>query len=127
MKLHGAFEILPRHVPKRTNFNNPRVINQNVDFAKATDDLTNRGSSLRGIEQVALNGQNRAAARSEIGLCTRQFFRVARNERNAPALRANMSRKHKPQPAGSAGDHGDFVAQRITRGANGASRYPSAE
>src|SRR6266542_1552471 len=74
MKLHRAFEILPRHVLKRTNFYNPRVVDQNVDFAKAINDLTNSGSSLRGIEQVALNGQNRAAARSEIRLCTRQFF-----------------------------------------------------
>jgi hypothetical protein len=73
---------------------------------------------LPGIEQIAFNGQNRAAARSEIGLCTRQLIRIARNERNAPALRANMSRKHEPESARSTRDDCDFVAHGIARGSN---------
>ena len=127
MKLHGVFEILPRHVFQRTNFDDAGVVDQNVDLAKAIDDLTNSGSNLRRIEQVALNGQNRPAARSEIGFCTRQFFRVAGNQCNVPALRANVSRKYEPESARSAGDDSHFAAQCITRGANNASGYPSAE
>jgi hypothetical protein len=73
---------------------------------------------LSGIEQIAFNGQNRAAAQSKIGLCTAQFFRVARNERNPPALRTNMSRKHEPETARSTRDDCDFVAQGIARGSN---------
>src|SRR5215470_15816343 len=99
MQLHGAFEILPRHVLKRTDFDNAGVVDQNVDLAKAIDDLTNSGSNLCGVEQITFNGQNRAAARSEIALCARQFFGVARNERDVPTFRADMSRKHEPKSA----------------------------
>src|SRR4030095_3523367 len=110
MQLHGVFEILPRHVLQRTNFDDACVVDQNVDLAKAIDDLTNSGSNLRRIEQVALNGQDRTAARSEISLCTRQFLRVAGNQSNVPALRANVPSKHEPESARSAGDERDLVA-----------------
>src|SRR6266545_6561846 len=121
MQPHAPFEILPRHVLKRTNFDNACAVDQNVNPAKAIDDLMNSGFNLCGIEQVALNGQDRAAARSEISLSARQFIRVARNEGNAPALRANLSCKHEPESARTACDEDYFVAQRITHSANGAS------
>src|SRR6266487_1138286 len=127
MKLHGTFEILPSHVPKGTDLDYAGVVDQDVDLAKAIDDLTNGGSNLRGVEQVALNSQDRAAARSEISFCTRQFIWIARNKRNVTALRANVSRKHEAESSRPACDDGHLVAQRITCGANGTSGYPSAE
>src|SRR5206468_4637837 len=110
MQSHGAFEILARHVLKRTNFDNAGVVDQNVDLAEAIDDLTNSCLDLATIEQIALNGQDHAAALDEIGLCTRQFIRVARDERDAPALRANVSRKHESKSARSTRDKCNLAA-----------------
>ncbi len=59
MQSHSAFEILARHVLKRTNFDDAGAVDQDVDLAEAIDDLTNSGINLCGIEQVALNGQDR--------------------------------------------------------------------
>src|SRR4029453_11310249 len=127
MQLHGVFEILPRHVLQRTNFDNAGVVDQNINLAKAIDDLTNRGFNLCGIEQVALNGQDHTAVCGEISLCTAQFIRIARDERNASSLRTNVSRQHKPESARTPCDDSHFAAECITRGANNASGYPSAE
>jgi hypothetical protein len=83
---------------------------------------------LAGIEQIAFNPESirGAAARSEIGLCTRQLIRIARNERNAPALRTNMSRKHEAESARATRDDCDLVAQGIARRSYEAQHKPSS-
>ncbi len=97
MQPHGAFEILALHVLKWTNFDDAGAVDQDVDLAEAIDDLTNSGISLCGIEQVALNGQDRSATRSEISLSARQFVRITCDEGNVTPLPTNVSRKHKTE------------------------------
>jgi hypothetical protein len=80
--------------------------------------------NLSGIEQIAFNSQDYAAARREIGLCTREFIRITRNERNVAALRTNMSRKHEPKSARPACDKRDLVAQGVARRSNDAADRP---
>src|SRR5690242_9419982 len=109
MKLHGAFEILSRHMLKRTDLDDAGVVNQDVDLAKAIDDLPNSGLNLRSVEQVTLNSQDHAAARNQIGLCTRQFIRITRNQRDVTALRANVSCKDEAESSRPACDQHDFV------------------
>src|SRR5713101_1364510 len=118
MQSHGALEILMRHMLKRTDFDNAGVVDQDVDLAKAIDDLPNSRLNLPGIQQVALHGQRRTAARSKIGLCARELIRVARNKCNVAVSRANLSRKHEPKSARPACDEHDLVVQGIARGSN---------
>ena len=108
MQSHGAFEILARHVLKRTNFDDAGAVDQDVDLAEAIDDLTNSGINLCGIEQVALNGQDRAATWSEISLSARQFVRITCDEGDVTPLPTNLSRKHKTESARTACD-GDYL------------------
>jgi hypothetical protein len=102
MQAHGAFEILARHVLKRTDFDDAGAVDQDVDLAEAINDLTNSGINLCGIEQVALNGQDCATKPGEISLGARQFIRVAREEDNSAAFLANMSCKHKTKSSRAA-------------------------
>ena len=46
MQSHGPFEILPRHVFKRTNFDNAGAVDQNVDLTEAIDDFANSRLNL---------------------------------------------------------------------------------
>src|SRR6266496_5743955 len=109
MQPHGLFEILSRHVLKRTNVDNAGAVNQDVDPAEAIDDLPNSGFDLCGIEQVALNGQDRAATWSEISLSACQFVRITCDKGNVTTLPTNVSRKHKTEPPRTARDNGNFV------------------
>jgi len=129
MQPHGTFEITPRHVFQWTDFHDAGVVDQDVDLAKSIDNFLNRGLNLTGIEQISFNPESirGATAPTEIDLCALQFFRVPRNDGNLTALRADMPGKHESESSRPAGDDGNLVAQRITRGANGASGYPSAD
>ena len=62
MEPHGPLEVVRRHVLERTDFDDPCVVNQNINFAEAIDDLTNSGLNLVAIPQIALNGLYHAAA-----------------------------------------------------------------
>src|ERR1700756_763080 len=99
MQPHGAFEILARHVLKRTNLYDAGAVDQDVDLAEAIIDLTKSGINLCGIEQVALNGQDRAASWSEISLSACQFVRITCDQGNVTPSPTNMSRKHEPESA----------------------------
>src|SRR5258707_7398565 len=117
MQPHGAFEILAIHVLKRPDFDDADTVDQDVDLAEAIDDVTNSGINLCGIEQVALNGQDRATW-SEISLSTGQFVRITCDEGNVTPLPTNVSRKHKTESARTACDQCDFASQGIASGSN---------
>jgi hypothetical protein len=91
------------------------------------DNLPDRGLNLIAIEQIAFDGENSSAARCEIGFCASEFFWIAREESNLSAFLANVSRQHEAKSTRSASDDGNFIAQRVLRGANHASGYPTAE
>jgi hypothetical protein len=127
MQSHRAVVIFAGHVIERTDFDDAGVVDQDVNPAEAIDDGPYSGLNLIAIEQIAFNGENFSAARSEIGFRAREFFRIAREESNVSALVANVSRQHEPESARSACDKGNFIAQRVLRRANDASGYPTAE
>src|SRR6266480_1293770 len=124
MHSHGALKIVPAHMLKRTYFDDARVVDQDVDFAKAIDNLPNSRLNLSRIEQIAFNGQDYAAARSEIDLCTREFIRVARDERNVAALRTNLPRKHESKSARAARNKRDLILQGVARRSSDAQNQP---
>jgi len=64
MQSHGAVEILRSQMLKRTDFDDAGVVDQDIDLAKAIDYLPNSRLNLSGIEQVALNREDFAAAGS---------------------------------------------------------------
>src|SRR5437667_12684238 len=118
MQSHGPVEIFWRHMLKGAYFDNAGVVDQDIDFAKAIDDLSNSQLSLSGIEQIAFNRENFAAAGNKISLCTQQFVRIAGNDRNIAASRTSLSRQHESEPTRSTGDENNFAVQRIACGAN---------
>src|SRR6266550_3788192 len=90
----------------------------------AIDNLPNSRLNLSRIEQIAFNGQDYAAARSEIGLCTREFIRVARDERNFAVLRTNLTRKHEPKSARTARNKRNLIVQGIACRSSDAQNQP---
>src|SRR5438045_8534859 len=99
MQLHGALEIIPSHMLKRTNFNNAGVINQDVDLAEAIHDLANRRLNLFGIEPIALAGERNTASANEISYGARDYVSVASTPRHLAALAAHLPRQHQTEPA----------------------------
>jgi len=55
MQSHGAVEILRPQMLKRTDFDDARVVDQDVDLAKAIDDSPNSRANLFAIQQIAFN------------------------------------------------------------------------
>jgi hypothetical protein len=91
------------------------------------DHFPNSCLNLVAIEQIAFDGENSSAARSEIGFCSREFIWITREENNLSALVADVSRQHETKSTRSATDKGNFIAQRVLRRANDASGYPTAK
>ena len=104
MQSHRAVVIFAGHVIERTDFDDAGVVDQNVNPVEMIDDFPNSRLNLIAIEQIALDGQNFSAARSEISFCAREFFRITREESNVSALVANMSRQHETKSTRSATD-----------------------
>jgi hypothetical protein len=127
MQSHRAFVIFACHVIERTDFDDAGVVDQDVNPAEAIDDFPDSGLNLIAIKQIAFDGENFSAARSEICFRAREFFWITREESNVSALIANLSRQHEPKSTRSATDQGNFIAQRVLRRANDASGYPTAE
>jgi hypothetical protein len=114
-------------VIKWTDFDDPGVVDQDVNPVEMIDDSPHRRANLIAIEQIAFDGENSSAASCEIGFCLREFFRIARQESNLSAFAANVSRQDETKSPRSASDNRNFIAQRVLRGANQASGYPTAE
>jgi len=81
-------------VIERTDFDNPRVIDQDVNPVETIDDFPHCRLNLIPIEQIAFDGENVSVARSEIGFRTGEFFGITRDESNTSTLIANLSRQH---------------------------------
>jgi hypothetical protein len=114
-------------VIKRTDFDYAGAVDQDVNPVEMIDDFPNSGVNLIAIEKIAFDGENFSVARSEIGFCAGKFLWITREESNLSALFANVSRQHETKSARSATDDGNFIAQRVLRGANHACGYPTAE
>jgi len=114
-------------VIERTDFDDAGVVDQNVNPVEMIDDSPDSSLNLIAIEQIAFDGENFSAARSEIGFRARKFFWITREETNLSALVANVSRQHETKSTRSATDQGNFIAQRVFRRADEASGYPTAD
>src|SRR5262245_56222840 len=127
MQSHRAVVIFTAHVIERTDFDGAGVVDQDVNPVEMIDDFPDSGLNLIAIEQIAFDGENVSAARSEIGFRTREFFWITREESNLAALTANVSRQHETESTRSATDQDNFFAQWVLRRANDASSYPAPE
>jgi hypothetical protein len=114
-------------VIERTDLDDAGVVDQDVNPVKMIDHFPDSCLNLVTIEQIAFDGENFSAARSEIGFCSREFFWITRKESNLSVLVADVSRQHETKSTRSATDQGNFIAQHVLRRANDASGYPTAE
>src|ERR1051326_207609 len=124
MQSHRAFEILGCHMLNRPSLNNPGVVDQDIDLAKTINNSPDRYLNLPGVEQIAFNRENFAAASDKISLGTRQFVGISCNDSDIAASRANVSRKHEPESTRSTSDQNNFIVQRIPCGAKEACDQP---
>jgi hypothetical protein len=127
MQSHRTVIILACHVIERADFDDAGVVDQDVNPLEMIDDFSDSSLNLIAIEQIAVDGENCSAARSDIGLGAGEFFCITREESNIATLLANVSRQHEPESTRSATDHGNFIAQRVLRRANNARGYPTAD
>jgi hypothetical protein len=112
---------------ERTDFDDASVVDQDVNPVEMIDDFPDSNLNLIAIEQIAFNGENLSAARSDIGFGAREFLRIAREERNLSALITNVSRQDETKSTRSATDQGNFIPQCVSRRAKGARGYPTPD
>jgi len=112
---------------ERADFDDPGVVDQNVDPVEMIDHFSDCSLNLIAIEQIAFDGENLSAARRDIGFGAREFFWITREESNLSALVTNVSRQHETKSTRPATDQGNFVAQRVLRRAKNARGYPTAD
>jgi hypothetical protein len=91
------------------------------------DHFPDRSRNLIAIEQIAFDGENLSAARSEISFRAREFFSITREESNLSAFVANVSRQHETKSTRTAADQGNLILQRVLRRANDAGGYPTTK
>src|SRR4029077_851492 len=113
MQSHRAVIIFAAHVIERTNFDDASVVDQNVDPIEMIDHFPDSSLNLIAIEQIAFDGENFSAARSEIGFCAREFFWITREQSNLSVLVANVSRQDETKSTRSATNQDNFTAQRV--------------
>jgi len=114
-------------VIERTDFDDAGVVDQNVNPAEMIDYFPDCSLNLIAIEEIAFHSKNSSAARSEIGFRAREFFWIPCQQSNLSAFVANVSRQHEAESTRSAADQGNFIAHLVSRRANDASRYPTAD
>jgi len=112
---------------ERADFDDPGVVDQNVDPVEMIDHFSDCSLNLIAIEQITLDGENFSAAHSDVGFSACEFFWITREESNLSAFIANVSRQHETESARSATDQGNFIAQAVLARANDASGYPTAD
>src|SRR5205085_3209363 len=86
MQPHRAIEILQLHMLNRTDFDNARVVDQDVDLVEALQCLLHSRLDLRGLEQIGLQRQNLSSESVQVSFGVGEFFRVPRNESDAATL-----------------------------------------
>ena len=87
---------------ERTDFDDAGVVDQDVNPVEVIDDFPDCSLNLIVIEQIAFDGENFSAARSEISFRTREFFWITREQSNLSALVANVSRQNETKSTLSA-------------------------
>jgi hypothetical protein len=75
-----------------SDFDDPGIVDQDVDPAEVLDGLADCRFNLCAIQQVTLNANCLAAALREVLVGLREFIWVASDERCFPAALANLSR-----------------------------------
>src|SRR5437762_10261943 len=109
METHRAIEILELHVSEWTDFDDPGVIDQDVDLAEMLQHFLNGRLDLLGIEKIAFDRQDVSPIAGQIILGALQFFWIAGEKGNFSSVRANLFCDLQTQPARAAGNEGDFV------------------
>ena len=104
MNSHVTIEVFELHVLDRSDFNNARVVDQNVYPAEMLQSLLNGGLNLRRFHQVALDGQNCGVKALQVLFGTGKFFRTPRQEGDLGAAAAKLAGDLQPQTARAAGD-----------------------
>src|SRR5919108_3747816 len=103
---------------KRPNLDDAGIVDQDVDLAESVDDAPHSRPNLLSIEQIAFNRQHDSVVRGQIGFGTGEFLRVARNEGDVAASRANVPRQNESKPARSTGDEDNFFTYGVARRSN---------
>ena len=97
MQLHRALEIFALHVLEQPDFDDPGVIDQNIERAEVVDDIADCLFDLRAIEQVTWDDRNIAAGFDEFIVRALQFSFVAREQDDARPVRAKLARQDQAQ------------------------------
>src|ERR1700686_478503 len=111
MQVHGALEIFALHVLERADFDDARVVDHHVETAEVIDDSLHGVVDLRGIEQIARDGDYFSVATDQLFTRPRQFVLIAGEQSDARAFRAKLAREHQTETARTTGDENDFVCE----------------
>jgi hypothetical protein len=79
-------------VIERTDFDDAGVVDQDVNPLEMIDDFPDGSLTLIAIKQIAFDGENFPAARSEISFRASEFLWITREESNLSSLAANVTR-----------------------------------
>src|SRR5437660_11241322 len=104
MQAHRPIKVFELHVGEGTDFNDPGVVDQDVDPAVALQRLLNGGLHLGGLEQIAGNGQDFSAEVDQLGFRARELVFVTGEKNNFSAASANFPGNLQAETARAAGD-----------------------
>src|SRR5437763_16245550 len=114
MHTHRAFKILLLHVFNRADLNDSGVVEKNIDFAMACQNLGHRGLNLRTFKQIALDREDFAAAQRQLRFGALELIRVPRQKRDFPAFARDLSSQNKSKPPRSPADQDHLHSKRKT-------------
>src|SRR5204863_7214694 len=98
MHAHRAFKILLLHVFNWADLNDSGVVEKNIDLGIAFQNLGHGGLNLRTFTQIALDGEDFAAARRQLRFGALELIGVPRQKRHFPAFARDLSRQNKTEP-----------------------------
>jgi hypothetical protein len=93
------------------DFDDAGVINEDVDLAKMLKRLLDGGLNLRGLEQVALKGQDVGFEASELVFRVLELCLIASEKGDFSTACANLLRDLQTETARAAGDQRNFILE----------------
>jgi len=111
MQLHRTLKVCALHVLERAHFDDPGIIDQDIDAAEMPKGRSHRFLDLLTIEQIARDRRHIAAVPLELVRCATEFIHIARKQCHATALPADLPRQDESQTARSSRDEADFAGK----------------
>jgi len=103
--------ILHREVLDRTDCDNPRIVDEDVNRSVVCNGTLTEISRLLAVAEVASNRKNGGAMFDQVSLCAAEFVFIAGTDDQLRSFLGELTRKYEAKSPGAASDENRFPTE----------------